>query len=142
MIPHMVLRLVLWPVAVAYAGAFMPERMERPGDEDQAAWRRERLESLGRLGTAIAALGWFVAFVGLLVTIRLQGLLSQVATQPSARLEALAPPLLLSAIGVGLAGLGHLLSTVPAMCGMPAPKSTGRPRSLAAFLHAMRSHQD
>ncbi|MGI8758658.1 MAG: hypothetical protein ACR2K0_05075 [Acidimicrobiales bacterium] len=121
----------------------MPELAESHGDEDQnAAWRQERLEGLGRLGGVVAALGWFAAFLGLLIAIRWQGLLSQVGAQPVARLEALAPPLLLGVAGVGLAGFGRLLRIVPVICGGSEPGAeSGRPRSLAAFLRTMRSHQ-
>lgn len=102
------------------------------------------MDGLARVGTLIAAIGWFVAFLGVLIAIRWQGALSQGGAQPAARLEALPPPLLLAAFGVGLAGLGHLLRIVPVMSGMPAPDqaTTGRPGSLAAFLRTMRSHQE
>lgn len=120
-----------------------PAEKDGPGAPD-AAWRQERMEGLGRVGSTIVAIGWFVAFVGVLIAIRIQGLLAQAAAQPAARLEALAEPLLLGAFGVGLAGLGYALRIVPVIWGMPAPgaATTGRPGSLAAFLRTMRSHQE
>ena len=128
----------------------MSERPEQSGDEDQdATWRQERLQALLRLGSIIATVGWLVAFVGLLIAIRWQVALAQLGAQPVARLEALASPLLLSAAGVGLGGLGHLLRIVPVICGLPAPTpgappapgTPGPPRSLRAFLRTMRSHE-
>jgi hypothetical protein len=116
--------------------------LEESGDgEHDAAWRRERLESLARLGSAIATLGWIVSALGLLLAVRLQALLSQVSAQASTRLEALALPLLVCSFGVGLAAFGQLLRIVPVIYGSPAPTPTGRPRSLAVFLRTMRSHQ-
>lgn len=122
----------------------MAEPPERGSDDKDSAWRRERLENLARLGVVIAALGWFVAFLGLLIAVRWQGVISQLPAEPGARLEALVPPLLLGAVGLGLAGFGRLLQVVPAICDLPAPEAeaeAGRPRTLAAFVRTMRSHQ-
>ncbi len=134
-----------WPRHfVAYADGLMADPPELRSDEDpDAAWRRERLESLLRLGSVIATVGWLVAFVGLLIAIRWQGVLAAAQAQPGVRLEALVLPLLLSSAGVGLAGLGHLLRIVPVICGTaaPQPETTGPPRSFGAFLRTMRSHE-
>jgi hypothetical protein len=121
-----------------------PPAKDHAADDEDAAWRQERMDGLARVGTIIAAVGWFVAFLGVLIAIRWQGVLSQGGAQPIARLEALPPPLLLAAFGVGLAGLGHVLRIVPVMSGMPAPHpgTTGRPGSFAAFLRTMRSQQE
>ncbi len=122
----------------------MADPPELRSDEDpDAAWRRERLESLLRLGSVIATVGWLVAFVGLLIAIRWQGVLAATQPQPGVRLEALALPLLLSSAGIGLVGLGHLLRIVPVISGMAAPEpgTPGPPRSLGAFLRTMRSHE-
>jgi hypothetical protein len=124
----------------------MAEPSKGPSDDKDPAWQRERLENLRSLGGVIAALGWFVAFLGVLIAVRWQGVISQLPTQPGARLEALVPPLLLVAAGLGLAGFGRLLQVVPAICGLPEPEEAraagaGRPRTLAAFVRTMRSHQ-
>jgi hypothetical protein len=134
-----------WPRHfVAYADGLMADPPELRSDDDpDAAWRRERLESLLRLGSVIATVGWLVAFAGLLIAIRWQGELAATQPQPGVRLEALALPLLLSSAGVGLVGLGHLLRIVPVISGMAAPEpgTPGPPRSFGAFLRTMRSHE-
>ncbi len=117
--------------------------METEQDRDeQQGWRRERLEGAGRLGTSVAALGWLVAGLGLLITVQGQAALGQVRADSSTRWQALVLPLLLSAIGVGVAGVGHLLRALPAICGMPAPESGSGQRTFGDFLQSMRAHQE
>lgn len=126
-----------------YADGPMPDPPKSSDEDEHAAWRRQRLEALLRLGSVITTVGWLVAFVGLVIAVRWQGLLVSSPAQPAIRLEALVLPLLLSAAGVGLAGLGHLLGIVPVVCGVapPTPGGPAPPRSFGSFLRTMRSHE-
>lgn len=108
--------------------------------QEQESRRREILEGARHLGGTIVGLGWLAAFIGLLITVNVRADLAQVPTEPPAHWAALATPLLLCAVGVGVAGLGHLMRALPAICGM-AEASGSRPRNLSDFIQSMRARQ-
>lgn len=110
-------------------------------DEGQGR-RREILEGARHLGGTIAGLGWLAAFIGLLITVNVRADLAAVPTQAPAHWAALASPLLLCVAGVGVAGVGHLLRALPAICGINQTDSGPRPRNLGDFIQSMRARQD
>ena len=109
--------------------------------QEEQSRRREILDGARHIGGTIVGLGWLAAFTGLLITVNVRADLAQAPTEPSAHWAALATPLLLCAVGVGVAGLGHLLRALPAICGM-ADESGPRPRNLSDFIQSMRARQD
>ncbi|CAN5189256.1 hypothetical protein BH24ACT1_BH24ACT1_09230 [soil metagenome] len=109
-------------------------------DEHQRR-RQELLEGSRHLGGTIAALGWLAAFLGLLITLYVRSELAQAPADPPAHWAALASPLLLAIVGVGVAGLGHLLRALPAICGIPEPTPGPGPRSVNDFIRTMRAHK-
>lgn len=99
------------------------------------------MEGTRHLGGTIAGLGWLATFVGLLITLYVRAELAESPADPSAHWATLASPLLLAIAGVGVAGLGHLLRALPAICGIPESTSGPGPRNINDFIRTMRAHK-
>ena len=112
-----------------------------PITDERQQRRQQVLEGTRHLGGTIAALGWLAAFIGLLITLYVRSELAQTPADPPAHWAALSSPLLLAIVGVGVAGLGHLLRAVPAICGFPDSTSGPGSRSLSEFVRTMRAHK-
>ena len=112
-----------------------------PITDDNQRQRKQVLEGIRHLGGTIAALGWLAAFIGLLITLYVRSELAQAPADPPAHWAALTSPLLLAVVGVGVAGLGHLLRAVPAICGFPDSTSGPGSRSMSEFIRTMRAHK-
>ena len=108
-------------------------------DEHQRQ-RRQVLEGTRHLGGTIAALGWLAAFIGLLITLYVRSELAQAPAEPPAHWAALTSPLLLAIVGVGVAGLGHLLRALPAISGFAEPAGPRSP-GLSEFIRTMRARK-
>ena len=116
--------------------------MEDDPKVDEHQQRRQQvLEGTRHLGGTIAALGWLAAFIGLLITLYVRSELAQAPADPPAHWAALSSPLLLAIVGVGVAGLGHLLRAMPAICGFAESTSGPGPRSVSDFIRTMRAHK-
>lgn len=90
-----------------------------PTADEHQQRRQQLLEGTGHLGGTIAALGWLAAVIGLLITLYVRFELAQAPADRPTHWAALSSPLLLAIVGVGVAGLGHLLRALPAICGLP-----------------------